>query len=128
MLRILVGLLLAPLIGLTLFAAGASVAYPNGDNRLFDIALALAYFVTLVLGIPLLWMFHRLRLSRWWHYIIGGAVFGVVGMVLLTQQPYYWRTFGSELTPLVSSVVLGALCAFVYWLIANASIRSRHNP
>jgi hypothetical protein len=35
---------------LTLFAAGASVAYPNGDNRLFDIALALAYFVTLVLG------------------------------------------------------------------------------
>jgi hypothetical protein len=70
------------------------------------------YAVTIVLGAPLVIWFRRRRWSELWRYAVGGAVLGVVPLIVI------WR-WGE--IPLLAGPVfsfIGASSAAVFWLIA----------
>jgi hypothetical protein len=126
LLRIAAGLVIAPFAGLALFVIVAGALNPNGDNYGFAFALMIAYLITLVLGVPALFAFHLLELSRWWHYCVGGAVIGVVGILLVTFQPHDWPRINNESSQLIACALLGAVSALVFWFVAIFQPAHRH--
>ena len=126
LLRIAAGLVFAPFAGLVLFVIFAAVLNPTGDNYGFGFALAVAYVITLVLGVPTLLAFNLLKLSRWRQYCLGGAAIGVVGIILVTLQPHDWPRINIEPVQLMSSALLGAASALIFWLVAIFRPRQAH--
>ena len=127
LLRIIVGLVLAPLVGLIVFVIVAGALNPNGDSlSFFGFASVVAYLITAVLGVPALVAFHLLKLARWWQYCIGGAAIGVVGIILVTLQPHDLPRINNESTQLISSALLGAVSALVFWFVAVFQPRQAH--
>jgi len=85
-----------------------------------------AYLITLVLGVPALFAFSLLKLSRWWQYFLGGAAIGVVGICIVTFQPIEWPRICNEPVQLISSALLGAVSALIFWFIAVFRPRQIH--
>jgi hypothetical protein len=126
LLRIAAGLVLAPFAGLVLFVMFAAEFNPAGDNYGFGFAATVAYVITLVLGVPTLIAFNLLKLSRWWQYCLGGAAIGIVGIILVTFQPHDWPRINNEPVQLMSSALLGAASALIFWLVAVFRRRQAH--
>jgi hypothetical protein len=126
LLRIAAGLVFAPLAGLVLFVLLAGVLNPGGSNYGFGFAVMVAYLITLVLGVPALVAFNLLKLSRWWQYCLGGAAIGVVGIIFVTFQPHDWPRLNNEPVQLISSALLGAASALIFWLVAVFRPRQGH--
>jgi hypothetical protein len=100
----------ALLVSLAIFYAGLGEVFLNA----FPISLLLA-----LIG----------RYFRWcapWIYLVAGAITGV-GFNLLTNG---WHVYGSLLSwPMVPiSIVIGALCGWIYWRIAMGSKRPLASP
>jgi hypothetical protein len=126
LLRIGAGLVLAPFMGLILFVIVAGAINPKGDNYGFGFALEIAYVIILVLGVPALVVFRKLKLSGWWQYCVGGAIIGVVGICLVTFQPHDWPHINNETTQLIASALLGSASALFFWFIAIFQPKQHH--
>jgi hypothetical protein len=129
MLGAIVGFLIAPMAGLFLFFIGffflrwLPLMPPASAGDLWRQPLAflltsfgLAYSLTpisyptaILLGLPTLLLFRRLRISHWAAYLVAGLVIGLVAG---------WFLRGRSLADLSLGFGPGALAMLVYWAIA----------
>jgi hypothetical protein len=129
--RVLLGLLIAPLAPGVIALLGAVVAFPF-ETRTFALASALGYPVALVVGAPLYVLFRRKGWLKAWQVVLaGGAVGMFIPIVIALAVLVVVALLGAGFTLPVAAeaahkylglVLVGALsgiaCASVFWLIA----------
>jgi hypothetical protein len=99
---------------------------PTLSFAAFLIAASFTYPTALVLGLPLFLIFQRRRWQRWWQYSLGGAT-----IAALPGFAIAWSIWSSENLVEVLLVVLrfagiGAVSAFVFWLVLFLHLSQRH--
>ncbi len=104
----------------------------NGGIAGLIMTAVMAFIILSVCGFPI-WLAHRrLRLTKWWHFAITGAVAGAAlasrvksQTYSATEQYYRWAHGQETIRPALDAVTL-FLCAFasavVFWMVAY-----RHN-
>jgi hypothetical protein len=83
-------------------------------SQLFVLIGAFACQAAIFFGFPALLLYRRLRLNKLFWFVIGGALIGVIVVLLLN----IWLGWGSVKSPVVD-VLAAALSATVFRLIAG---------
>ncbi len=115
--RLVTGFLVAPAVPLALGAVYSALA---GVNALGAAAMFVvyAYPIALVIGIPAFLWFRRNGWLQWWQVTAAGAAIGAMLPLSLTIVWVSRDGFDPGAVVFVmDGVVLGALCAFVFWLV-----------
>ena len=71
-----------------------------------------ALVLSSVLSVPIYLLLRKLRLIQWWSTMLAGGVIGACLLVLLNAQALI-----TDLPLVVAWAFIGALSAFVFWLI-----------
>jgi hypothetical protein len=112
--RIYAGFLFAPLI----VTVATCILSGETGILLFLPMLGFAYAFTLVVAVPLYFLFRKLRWLRWWHAALVGLLVGALFAVLIADgsNPYHLEIYGygQELRLLAIGFFVGAL----FWVIA----------
>jgi hypothetical protein len=121
--RVILGFLVAP----ALVPAGVIALMAAQGTRLDGDALmvpaiyaAFTYGAAAILGAPLFALFSRLRWSRWWQYLLGGAAIGlaiVLPFAVMTPEDV-------TIAPVGLVTALGAASALAFWLLAIRESRA----
>ena len=125
--RLWVGLLLAPLAPGLLLLVLSLVGNPGEGLWALKFSALVGYPAMLVLGIPAHRLLQKRRWISGWSYSVAGAVIGVIvaGVlfgsvaihnVSLTPDP--GRSLGPSVAIAIVAALLGALAAWIFWLIA----------
>lgn len=69
---------------------------------------------TVALGLPLYVYYRRKSWYRVGHYLIGGAIVGLVYVFGLAMLSAEWRLFALVFMP---AMILGAIAALIFWLV-----------
>jgi hypothetical protein len=78
-----------------------------------ELVLAVSYVATLILGMPLFFLFRRLRWLEWWQVTSAGVV-----IALPFTLPAIRFSDGNDVPALLSRIFFGAGAALLFWLIA----------
>ena len=117
--RLILALLVAPLMTpLTFVVAMVSRrSVPPSSSiipEVFALYTLFAYAATLIFGIPLLFLFQRLRWKNPFYFIVGGALIGLVTSLVIIGLLISWTVSKGDYG---WSAVAGAFSALVFWVI-----------
>jgi hypothetical protein len=133
--RVLLGFLLAPLVpaGVVLLAPvlPTPVLLAIFKNGLLLLPL-IGYPITLILGVPVYWLFRKNAWLKAWQVTLAAAALGVVvpviiPLIVLAAGLLDGRSFSLSLLAEAANAwagfillggVVGVVCGFVFWLIA----------
>jgi hypothetical protein len=118
-LRVIVGFLIAPvLVGLLLWIALAIESGTDWATALVvTIALPYSYLSALLVGVPVFLLMRRRGLFRWWHYVLGGLLIGLVPAIVMLSLVREFRDLDDVATIAGVGCFLGAITAWVFWVL-----------
>ena len=129
-LRLLTGFLLAPIVPGLLFLILSLFGNPGEGVWALKLSAMVGYPAMLVLGVPIHLLLVRRHRTGGWTYVLAGIVTGTVvaavlfGRVVMQNfsiTPDPTRSLGPSAAIFVLAALLGALAAWVFWLIARPS-------
>lgn len=118
----LVGFLVAPAISAMIIALGAGDTSPVGVLLFLAICYGFSFAAAIVFGAPSYLVLDYFGYVKWWSSIIIGFAIGVLVEVILKMDVFLsylpFRTlFDESIGRLITYGVIGAISAFVFWLI-----------
>ena len=117
-LRLLLAFCVAPivpalLVGTYFIFSAPPIRLPLDLSRLLDPNLTkMAYLVTLIAGVPTFLVMRMRHSSRWWQYVICGAVLGCLPALILVKD-YGGLVIGA----VAFGAPYGALSGFAFWAL-----------
>ena len=106
--RIIAAFLLAPVIIPLCFAIAVVVRNGVGEELIIPAVMSVyTYLVSIALGVPALFLFRHRGWRRLWQFALGGALFGILVVVLARGSVYYILPYGA----------IGLVSAAVFWVI-----------
>ena len=130
MLRIAIGFLLSPLLGVLIATAIVLELHGRLDSWWW-IYLYTGYFLAypsaLVLGIPAYLVVRRFTAVRWWHAAIGGALCAVPAWLMFGQAAYSDVREAAEAFNLMLMGVSGLISGVLFWLVISWPLRSNRS-
>ena len=106
--RIIAAFLLSPAILPLGFAVAVVVRNGFSEQLIIPAVMSVyTYLVSIALGVPALFLFRHRGWRRLWQFAVGGAVFGIVPVVLARGSVYYIVPYGA----------IGMVSAAIFWLI-----------
>lgn len=127
-LRLLVGFLLAPLVPGWLLFFLSLFGNPGEGVWALKLSAMVGYPAMLALGLPIHLLMVRRRWTSGWAYALAGIATGVVVALVLfgrvvvqnfSIRPDPTKSLGPSEAIFVLAALLGALVAWVFWLIAR---------
>jgi len=128
MLRVIIGFVVAPLVGV--LVSSTVVAAMSGDLRsgwwvLPMAGIIIAYPSTLLFGVPSYLLVRRFLKVKWWHAAVAGFLCGLPAWFALAYPftgAYFERRWLLDLT---LYVMAGIVAGVVFWFVVRDS---RSNP
>ncbi|KRE89301.1 hypothetical protein ASG87_02865 [Frateuria sp. Soil773] len=126
--RLWVGFLLAPLIPGLLFLLLSLLSNPGEGLWALKLSAMVGYPAMLVLGVPAHLLLTKRRWTSGWSYTLAGiaigaivaaVLFGSVALHNVSFIPDPNKSLGPSAIIFVVAALLGALAAWVFWLIAR---------
>jgi hypothetical protein len=117
--RLIPALLIAPLMTpLTFVVTVVSRRSVPPSSSIIPVVFALytpfAYTATVIFGIPMLFLFRRLRWKNPFLFIVGGVLIGFVTALLVFSLLTSWTVLKGDYA---WSAIAGAFSALVFWVI-----------